>query len=180
MTGGFNLERTMTRQAIWAAVLSAGLTVTAWAEVPSIALRDLDGRERNVNEFIGKGKWTVVVAWAHDCRICDREIGEMSALHRAHYKKDATVLGVTLDGAAQIPQARAFVKRHKLPFVNLVVEPTQEIMRQFGAGDFVGTPTYYIYNPKGQIVGQNIGPVSRKEVEEFITSDQKVSQDDKK
>ena len=169
----------MTIRTILAVLLGGFLTATAWADAPSIALRDLDGRERNVNEFIGKGKWTVVVAWAHDCRICDREIGEMSALHRAHSKKDATVLGVTLDGAAQLPQARAFVKRHKLPFVNLVAEPKQEIMRQFGAGDFVGTPTYYIYNPKGEIVGQNIGPVSRKEVEDFIASDQKTSQDDK-
>lgn len=160
-------------------LLSAGLTLTAWAETPSIMLRDLDGRERNVSEFIGKGKWTVVVAWAHDCHICDREIGEMSAFHRAHAKKDASVVGVTLDGAAQLPQARDFVKRHKLPFVNLVAEPKQEIMRQFGAGDFVGTPTYYIYNPKGEIVGQNVGPVTRKEVEAFITSDQKISQDDK-
>lgn len=170
----------MTRRAIWAAVLSAGLTVTAWAEVPSIALRDIDGRERNVNEFIGKGQWTVVVTWAHDCRICDREIGEMSDFHRAHSKKDASVLGVTLDGAAQVAQARRFIQRHKLPFVNLVAEPKQEVMRQFGAGDFVGTPTYYIYNPKGEIVGQNIGPVSRKEVEAFIASDKKVSKDDKK
>lgn len=169
----------MTGRAILAVLLSAGLSVTAWAETPSIMMRDLDGRERNVNEFIGKGKWTIVVAWAHDCRICDREIGEMSAFHRDHAKKNANVVGVSLDGAAQLPQARAFVKRHKLPFVNLVTEPKQEIMRQFGAGDFVGTPTYYIYNPKGEIVGQNVGPVTRKEVEAFITSNPKISQDDK-
>lgn len=170
----------MIRRAILAVLLSAGPMLSAWAEPPSIPLRDLDGRERNVNEFIGKGKWTVVVAWAHDCRICDREIGEMSAFHRAHAKKDASVLGVSLDGAAQLLQARAFVTRHKLPFVNLVAEPKQEIMRQFGAGDFVGTPTYYIYTPQGEIVGQNIGPVTRKEVEAFIASEQKVPQDDKK
>jgi hypothetical protein len=55
--------------------------------------------------------------------------------------------------------------------VNLITEPSQEVMVKFGAGEFVGTPTYYIYNPKGEIVGQNIGPVSRKEVEAFIASE---------
>jgi hypothetical protein len=43
-------------------------------------------------------------------------------------------------------------------------------MMKFGAGKFVGTPTYYIYDPKGEIVGQNIGPLTRAEVEEFIAS----------
>lgn len=169
----------MTTRQFLVLLLSGFLTVTAWADAPSIVLRDLDGRPRNVNEFVGHGKWTVVVAWAHDCRICDREMREMTAFHNAHHQKDASVLGITLDGAAQLPQARAFVKRHKLPFVNLVAEPTQEVMRQFGAGEFVGTPTYYIYTPKGKIVGQNIGPVTRKELEKFIASDHKDSPHEK-
>ena len=132
----------MITQQFLGALLGSILTMTAWADAPSVVLRDLNGRERNLNEFVGHGKWTVVVAWAHDCRICDREIGEMVLFHNAHSKKDASVLGVTLDGAKKLPQARAFVKRHKLPFVNLVAEPTQKVMTQFGAGEFVGTPTY--------------------------------------
>ena len=47
---------------------------------------------------------------------------------------------------------------------------------KFGAGKFVGTPTYYIYDPKGEIVGQNIGPLTRAEVEEFIASFGKETQ----
>jgi len=49
-------------------------------------------------------------------------------------------------------------------------------MVKFGAGQFVGAPTYYIYNPKGDIVGQNIGPLTRAEVEEFIASFDKAAQ----
>lgn len=168
----------MTSPRIAVALLGALMTAAAWAGAPSIPLQDLDGRARNVNEFIGRGQWTVVVVWAHDCRICDREIGEMAAFHAAHRDKDAIVLGITLDGSRHLKEARAFVKRHKLPFVNLITEPSYEVMVKFGAGEFVGTPTYYIYNPKGVIVGQNIGPVSRKEVEAFIASDSKASPDD--
>lgn len=169
----------MTMRQILPALLGGLLSLPVWADAPSIVLRDLNGRERNINEFVGHGKWTVVVAWAHDCRICDREIDEMTLFHNAHSKKDASVLGVTLDGMDKLPQARAFVKRHKLPFVNLVAEPTQKVMTQFGAGEFVGTPTYYIYNPKGDIVGQNIGPITRKEIEEFIASEPKESKNEK-
>jgi peroxiredoxin len=167
-----------TRQ-ILAAFFGGLMAVTAWAGAPSIPLHDLDGRARNVNEFIGHTQWTVVVTWAHDCHICDREIGEMAAFHAAHHDKEAIVLGLTLDGAEHLKEARAFVKRHKLPFVNLITEPSQEVMMKFGAGKFVGTPTYYIYDPKGEIVGQNIGPLTRAEVEEFITSFGKEAQNGK-
>ena len=69
----------MTRRRILAVLLGLCMTGIAWAGAPSIALQDLDGRARNVNEFIGHAKWVVVVTWSHDCRICDREIDEMAA-----------------------------------------------------------------------------------------------------
>jgi len=166
----------MTRQRILGAIFGTCIAASAWAGAPSIPLHDLDGHARNVNEFIGHDKWTVVVTWAHDCHICDREIDEMAVFHAAHHDKKALVLGVTLDGAENLKEARAFVTRHKLPFVNLITEPSQETMMKFGAGKFVGTPTYYIYDPKGEIVGQNIGPLTRAEVEEFIASFEKELQ----
>lgn len=173
------IGKIMTTRKIMAAIFGGFLTLTAWAAAPSIALHDLDGRARNVNEFVGHGKWTIVVIWAHDCHICGREIGEMAAFHAAHRDKDAIVLGVTLDGAARLKEARAFVKRHKLPFVNLVIEPAEQELMKFGGGEFVGTPTYYIYNPKGELAGKNIGPVSRKEVESFIVSGDPAATDGK-
>ena len=157
-------------------VLAMHFAQTAWAGAPDIPLQDLQGRAHNVNEFIGQAKWTIVVTWAHDCHICDREIGEMAQFHAAHKDKDAIVLGVTLDGKAQLKEARDFVKRHDLPFVNLITEPKQEVMLKFGAGKFVGTPTYYVYDPNGEIVGQNIGPLTSLEVEEFIASYNKEPQ----
>ena len=141
------------------------------AETPSIALRGFDGKTRNVNEYIGHGKWVVVATWAHDCHICADEIHHMADFHQAHKDRDAMVLGVSIDGYDQVALARAFVDRLKLPFPNLIAEPSQEVMMQFGAGEFVGTPTYYIYNPQGKIVGQNIGPITRKDVENFLASE---------
>jgi len=159
----------------WVALLVGSWVAVAWAAAPDIPLMTLDGKTRNVSEFIGKGKWTVVVVWAHDCRICASEIHEMSAFHQAHQNKDAIVLGVTIDGADQAKEARQFVAKHKLPFTNLIAEPSQDVLMKFGGGQFVGTPTYYIYNPAGEIVGRNIGPVTQEEVETFLaTPDQAV------
>jgi len=159
--------------AVAVAVLGLGMIPFVQAAGPDIPLRELDGKVRNVNEIIGKGKWTVVVAWAHDCHICAREIHEMSAFHSAHSTKDATVLGVSVDGYDNAKLARGFIDKHKLPFPNLIAEPRQEVMMKFGAGRFVGTPTFYVFNPAGEIVGQNVGPVSRAEIETFISEPDK-------
>jgi hypothetical protein len=41
-------------------------------------------------------------------------------------------------------------------------------MMKFGGGPFIGTPTFYIYDPSGKIVARNVGPTSQKDVEKFI------------
>ncbi len=142
----------------------------AHAAVPDIALPDLHGQPRNVNAFIGHGQWVVVVFWSHDCRICASEIHNMESFHEAHHDKDAMVLGVTLDGASYVDQARQFVAEHHLSFVNLLAEPDAAVVPRFGGGKFVGTPTYYFFDPIGRIVGRKIGPISGADIEEFIAA----------
>lgn len=144
------------------------LATTAQADIPNIELRGLDGKPRNVNEFIGQGKWAIVTVWAHDCLLCMREMPEISAFHNAHKDKDAIVLGVSIDGMEQIALAREFVARHKLPFVNLVAEPEVSVMAKFDSARFVGTPTHYFYEPKGRLVGRKVGPLPPKDIEEFM------------
>lgn len=146
------------------------LATAANAAAPSIQLRDLDGKPRNVNEFIGQSKWTIVVVWAHDCQICAEEIGEMRTLHAARGDKDVSVLGVSIDGVRQMAQARGFVALHRLPFTNLVAEPEQEVMARFGGGAFIGTPTFYFYEPGGKIVARRVGPLASRDAEEFIAA----------
>lgn len=142
--------------------------VPLWASAagPDVALKGLDGKTRNVNEFIGKGKWTVVAIWHSDCPICKREIHQMSFFHDAHKNKDAIVLGVSVDGYASKAKAQRFVDDHSLDFTNLVAEPEQ--IAKFGAGRFVGTPTFYIYSPQGELLAKQVGPTSQEDIEQFI------------
>lgn len=142
--------------------------VALLAATPDIPVKDFDGRDRNVNEFIGKGRWVIVAAWAHDCHVCNKEIHEMNAFHDAHRDKDAMVLGITVDGFEGRHLAGEFVERHGLRFPNLIAEPEQEVMMKFGGGMFIGTPTYYIFTPRGDLAGMNVGPLKRREVEDYL------------
>lgn len=158
----------MFKHRFWILVLVLLAPVAVGSESPDIVLKDFDGRDRNVNEYIGHGKWVVVVAWAHDCHICNQEIHQMSFFHDAHHKKDALVLGVSIDGFDKRELARDFVDRHSLNFPNLIAEPEQAVMMKFGAGPFVGTPTFYVYGPDGKLLAQNVGPITQEDVENFM------------
>jgi len=149
-------------------VIALLIPIVAAAASPDVVLKDFSGKDVNVNQYIGKGKWVVVTVWAHDCHICNEEIHEMTAFHKAHQSKDAIVLGVTIDGVDQRKVAQEFIDKHKLPFVNLIAEPDQAVLMRFGGGAFVGTPTFYVYTPQGEIVAKNAGPVSQADIEGFI------------
>lgn len=109
-----------------------------------------------------------VTVWAHDCGVCAAEIHELADFHRARKDRDALVLGVSIDGYDRRKQAEAFVKRHNLPFTNLIAEPSQAVILRFGAGELVGTPTTYLYEPSGRLAAMTIGPVSRDDIESYI------------
>jgi len=145
------------------------LPALGWA-TPDLVLKDFSGARHNVNEYIGKGKWVVVTVWAHNCPVCNAEIYQMTFFHDEHAKKDAIVLGVTIDGDEKRDKAKAFVDRHSLNFPNLIAEPEQEVLAAFGGGPFIGTPTFYIYSPQGELVAQRIGPTTQEQVEEIMAA----------
>jgi peroxiredoxin len=151
-------------RAKWMIASLLWLALMAGASGMDFTLKDMNGRDRNVNEFIGQGKWTVVAVWESNCAICNQEIHQMSSFHDVHKNKDAIVLGISIDGKSRKQQALAFVKDHGLDFTNLLAELPQ--MQQFGGGPLMGTPTYYIYSPKGKLLAYQVGPVTQEQVEQ--------------
>ena len=125
----------------------------------------MDGRNRAVSEFIGKGQWTVVAIWSANCPICRRDLPEMAFFHDAHHKKDAIVVGISIDGAARQPEIAAFIEDLRLDFVNLIGTPRQ--MAAFGS-PLRGTPTYYIYSPTGNLVTRRVGSMTQEALEKII------------
>lgn len=138
------------------------------AAAPDVALKDLDGRSHSVNEYIGKGKWTVVTVWSADCPICRREIHHMTFFQDEHKDKNATVLGISVDGYENRKKAQKFVSEHGLNFPNLI--GTGEEASVLGSTPFIGTPTYYLFSPEGKHVTTRVGPATQAQVEDLIAT----------
>ena len=138
------------------------------AESPT--LRGMNGEPRQLEDFVGQGKWLVVMFWAHNCHVCNQEAGNYQAFHDKHKENDAVVLGISIDGDKFKKQAKAFVGRHKLNFTNLIGEPeaVTEKFTELTGVPWLGTPTFLIYTPAGKLVAQQAGGVPVSLIEEFI------------
>jgi peroxiredoxin len=156
----------------WAAVL-----LLALAAAPGLAatLHDLQGEPAELAPLIGDGRWTLVMFWAADCHVCNAEAIHYVQFHDRHHEDLAKVVGVSLDGLRGLEDARGFVDRHFVDFPNLVGEP-REVARLFtemtdGRQPWLGTPSFLLYRPDGELVGWRIGPVPVPALEEMIAAE---------
>ncbi len=141
-------------------------SATDWTEV-----RTLEGKFTTLSQHFEKDKWTLVMLWTTDCGICQREYPIMSAFHDKHKDTNAKVIGVSLDGYSNLETITEHINEMPMTFDNLIGEiavvafnyqsATEESLR--------GTPTFLMFNPEGQLVGHNPGPVKPEALEEFIS-----------
>ncbi len=147
------------------ATIASNAQASNWLEV-----RTLDGKITALSQHFEDGKWTLVMLWARNCGICVHEYPVMSEFHDRHKNTDAKVIGISLDGYSELEQITQYIEDMPMTFDNLIGEvsvvafnyqtSTEEPLR--------GTPTYLMFNPKGQLVAHNPGPVEISDIEKFI------------
>lgn len=142
---------------------------TATAASPDVALNDQEGKQRHFSEFIGRGKWTVLVVWGPRCPPCIEEMPDMQKFHDANQGR-AGVLGVAVDfpsfGQARADEVARFADNYLISFPLLLGDG--EVFTRFGGDDLLGVPTTVIYDRDGAIVARHTGSVTRDMLERFI------------
>lgn len=150
------------------------MPISAIAEnVNAIFLKDFEGNIHGLDEYTGKGKWTVVMLWASDCHVCNAEAKQYVNFHNAHKDIDATMLGISIDGKMKKAEANAFIQRHGVTFPNMIEEPEkiEYLYTSLTGQRWVGTPTFLVYSPKGELLAAQVGAVSTKIIESFIAEE---------
>lgn len=148
------------------------MTLVVWAdEIPNLDLRTLSGGEAGLDQYVGKGKWVLVMFWATECPICERDKPGISAFHSKHKDKDAMVVGVAIDGMENIEAIKQNIETHKPGFPNLVASDLGVMAMNYQIAaeeEFRGTPTYWFFSPEGELSGVNPGPVRLEALESFM------------
>ena len=148
----------------------------AFAESPQFE-NLASGKFETIDDHLREGDWLVVMIWAHDCEICEREAGAYRQFHNRRAGNGARVLGITLDGDQYRREAREFVARHELGFDNLLAEPEMLMLyyQVLTGSGWVGTPTFLVFNPDGELRAKQVGAVEVEIVENFIASNGPVN-----
>jgi len=138
--------------------------------VSAKGLTDFKHNPKSIEDFTGKGKWVLVMFWASDCHICNKEAHQYVDFHFTHSDKDAIVLGVSIDGKEKFKDAEHFIKKHSIDFPNLIGEPEAVITAysKYAQSHWVGTPSFLLFNPKGKILAAQVGAVPPTLIEDFI------------
>ena len=133
-------------------------------------VRTLDGHPAMLTEFFERGKWTLVMIWTTYCAVCKQQFPMISAFHDVHHDRDVKVVGIALDGYHAIDKVRAYVGKSELSFYNLVGDLSEIApgMEEMTGQRFEATPTYLLFNTRGQIDGMMVGPIEVEQIERFI------------
>jgi thiol-disulfide isomerase/thioredoxin len=126
------------------------------------SVRDIQGKTHTLAGY--KGKWVLVNFWATWCPPCLEEIPDLVALHDQHKDKDLVVIGIAMD-YRNPKQVIEFADQDMISYP--VVLGNREVAAQFGPVE--GLPTTYLYNPQGRKVAYQVGALTRKAIESYIS-----------
>jgi len=96
------------------------------AQAPDFTLRDLDGRNYNLSDRLGKDV-ILLNFWATWCVPCGAEMPHLEQLYQANKDKGFVVLGIAMDGPETISQVGSFARRYGLNFPVLLDEETRVV-----------------------------------------------------
>ena len=148
-----------------------GLVLSLSVQAASL-LKDMDGNERQLSDYTGKGKWTVGLIWASDCHVCNVEAEQYIQFHENNKNKNIQVVGISMDGQAKLEAAKSFIKRHDVTFPNLIGEfgDVAGMYEQMTGGEWSGTPTILVFDPAGELKAAQPGAVPVEFISQFINS----------
>ncbi|ASJ74395.1 Thiol-disulfide oxidoreductase ResA [Granulosicoccus antarcticus IMCC3135] len=136
----------------------------------SFQLQDMESSRVNLNDYVGDGRWTLVMFWSTDCIPCEQQKPMIEAFHHDHQASDARVVGIALDGMEAEAEIQKLIDRHNPSYPNLVVF-TDVFHRQYKeltGKDFRATPTYLLYDPSGNLAGARTGMIERAALEAVV------------
>jgi peroxiredoxin len=143
------------------------------ANVPHLSLRDVDGRDHYLTDYIGR-KTTVMAFWATWCMPCRQELAVLQDLYVEHAREGLEVLAINVDGPETMGRVRPFVKQSGWTFPVLLDTETR-VTSLYNPRKQM--PTLHIFNVDGRIVYTKTtfqaghGPALKKKVRQVLRAD---------
>jgi len=142
-----------------------------YSEDPPAGLMDMDGGVVDWHDYLQTDKWLLVKIWNAGCQVCNETVHEIVELQDRRGDDDLSILGIALVQPGGRPGIDAYIVRNRVNFPNLLDDGGNVAQIYFDAtGSQWGgwTPTFLLYNPRGELAAKNIGPVRASDIINFI------------
>ncbi len=129
-------------------------------------MTNLKNLPTSIDAYKGHGHWLIVQAWSSKCNICNKAMPGL--VKASHSFPNAKLVGVSLDG--NIRAAQRFVDKHHVNFPTIVSnnnEFNSYLLKVAGEG-LRGTPTFLIFDPKGNLKALQPGNVPPTTLQNFL------------
>lgn len=151
----------MIRKLFFSLALLAGATAAS-AALPSVMLKDMDGRSVDTAELSNEGKPIIIDFWATWCKPCVRELNAIKEVY-PDWQEETGVkfIAVSIDEAQNAQKVKPFVSQKGWEYV-VLLDPNSEFKRQMGVSD---PPHVFVVDGQGNIVWNHQGYVEGSEDE---------------
>lgn len=135
-------------------VLVVGTFYTANAQLPSITLKDINGKTVRTDTLSNNGKPFIIDFFATWCKPCNRALSAISEVYEEWQEETGVkLIAVSIDQAQNINKVRPLVDNHGWPY-EVLLDPNSDFKRALGINMI---PYTIIVDGKGNIVYKHNG-----------------------
>lgn len=136
--------------------------LTASAALPSVDLKDINGRSVNTAQLSNDGKPMVISFFATWCKPCLRELNAIKDVYSDWQDETGVkLIAVSIDDGQNSQKVKPLVDRFGFEY-DVLLDPNSEFKRQMGVNDI---PHVFVIDGEGNIVMSHQGYVDGGEEE---------------
>lgn len=144
----------MKRIFLFAALLACGLSVAAYAQLPSVALKTLEGKTVDTSKLENGGKPFIISFFATWCHPCNRELKAINEVYADWQDETGVKLyAVSIDQAQDVQKVKPLVDGYGWEY-EVLLDPNGDFKRALGVNLI---PHVFIVDGKGNIVESRSG-----------------------
>ena len=148
-------QKTMKKLLFLAAMMLLGSATELMAQLPSVTLKDINGKTVRTDTLSNNGKPMIISFFATWCKPCNRELTAISEVYEKWQEETGVkVVAISIDQAQNINKVKPLVDQHEWPYETVLLDPNSELKRQLGIQMI---PYVLIVDGEGKIVYKHNG-----------------------
>lgn len=136
---------------------------SASAAIPSVQLRDIDGKIVDTATLSNDGKPFVISFFATWCKPCNRELSNIKEVYDEWQEETGVrLVAISIDEAQNEQKVKPLVQKKGWEDYQVLLDPNSEFKRQMGVNDI---PHVFVVDGEGNIVWNHQGYIDGGEEE---------------